>query len=200
MTSTSLFHCTCATRNGAMKRLLLACILFCFAGARAASAEVEFIEQILEPTGGKIQRPKEWYYSESHNDQTFRWTFSKESTAEGKPYETGVRIQTFLGVKARTGKTAEQFVKDFASTKERSVNVINRCGETDQGLFKRICLETEENNYRILYSLFWGSNGLDVVVVSIAGTNKDQWEIYAPIFQRMSHVELIDMTRFETPR
>jgi hypothetical protein len=69
--------------------------------------------------------------------------------------------------------------------------------EVDQGLFTRICLETEEGPYRILYSPFWGSSGMDLAVVSIAGTTKELWETYAPIFDRMSAFELIDMKRFE---
>jgi hypothetical protein len=38
---------------------------------------------------------------------------------------------------------------------------------------------------------------MDLAVVSIAGTTKELWETYAPIFDRMSAFELIDMKRFE---
>jgi len=44
--------------------------------------------------------------------------------------------------------------------------------------------------------MFWG-NRIDVVVISIAGTTKELWEIYAPTFDKMSAFELIDMKRFE---
>lgn len=70
------------------------------------------------------------------------------------------------------------------------------CPEEDQGLFTRICLETEEGPYDILYSMFWG-NRIDVVVISIAGTSKELWETYAPTFDKMNAFELIDMKGFE---
>jgi hypothetical protein len=66
----------------------------------------------------------------------------------------------------------------------------------NQGLFTRTCLETEEGPHHILYSLFWGSNGLDIAVISIAGTAKELWQTYSSTFDRMSSFELIDMKRF----
>jgi len=63
---------------------------------------------------------------------------------------------------------------------------------------QKICLETEEGEYHILYSLFRGSNeGLDLVVVTTAGTTKELWDTYSPIFDTMGGFELIDMKRFE---
>ena len=64
-------------------------------------------------------------------------------------------------------------------------------------LFTRICLETKEGPYHIIYSLFWGSNGMDIAVVSIAGTTNELWQTYAPTFDKMNAFELIDMRRFE---
>jgi hypothetical protein len=58
-------------------------------------------------------------------------------------------------------------------------------------------LETEEGPDHILYSLFWGTNDLDIAVVSIAGTTKELWQTYAPTFHKMGSFELIDMKRFE---
>jgi hypothetical protein len=69
--------------------------------------------------------------------------------------------------------------------------------ETKQQLFTRICLEAEEGPNHILYSLFWGNDDVDVVVVSIAGTTKELWDTYSPIFDKMSSFELIDIKRFE---
>ena len=63
----------------------------------------------------------------------------------------------------------------------------------------RQCLETEEGPYHVLYSAFWGANGLDMSVLSTAGTTKELWEVYAPTFDRMSAFELIDMSRFPAP-
>ena len=51
--------------------------------------------------------------------------------------------------------------------------------------------------HHVLYSLFWGNDALDVVVVSIAGTTKNLWNTYSPVFDKMSGFELIDMKRFD---
>ncbi len=167
----------------------------------SASAEVpptSFVTQVLEPTGGKIPRPTDWFYGESHRGQTFNWTLSREEPSDGRPYTTGVRIQTFMNVEERTGKTAKQFILDLmAARMENATKVFKTCDEKDQGFFTRICLETEEGPYHILYSLFWGSSGMDVAVVVIAGTLKQLWETYASTFDKMSDFELIDMKRFD---
>jgi len=83
-----------------------------------------------------------------------------------------------------------------AARKNQAAKIVNTCPEQDQGLFTRICLETEEGPYHILYSLFWGTR-IDLVVVFTAGTTKELWETYAPTFNKMSAFELIDMKRFE---
>lgn len=53
--------------------------------------------QLLEPLGGKILRPKGWYYSENHGGSQYSWTISKEDSSSG-PYETGMKIQMFAGI------------------------------------------------------------------------------------------------------
>ncbi len=184
--------------NHPIPRVLL--LIATLAISAIASAEVpptEYVTQIFEPTGGKISRPKDWFYSESHNSRAYRWTISREDASGGRPYTTGVRIQTFVGVKDGTGKTAKQFILDFAAAKAKQATVINSCPESNQGLFSRICLETEEGPYHILYSMFWVTSGMDVAIVSIAGTTKELWETYLPTFNVMSDFELIDMKRFE---
>lgn len=168
------------------------------ASAGAEAAPTAFVTQALEPTGGKILRPSEWFYREFHRGQNFNWTISREEPAEGRAYTTGVRIQMFINVEAGTGKTARPFVLDLAADRtKKAAKVIRTCDETDQGLFTRTCLETEEGPYRVLYSLFWGSSGMDVAVVVIAGTRKPLWETYASTFDTMSAFDLIDMSRFE---
>jgi TonB family protein len=158
----------------------------------------EFVTQVLEPTGGKISRPKEWFYVEGHRGPVYVWTLSREDTTGGKAYTTGVRIQLFSGVKDGTGKTARQFVLDFVDAKKKeAAKVIETCDSMDQGVFTRMCLETEEGTHHILYSLFWGSGDLDMAVVMIAGTTKELWGTYEPAFDKMSALELIDMKRFE---
>jgi hypothetical protein len=156
----------------------------------------EFVSQVLEPTGGKIMRPKDWFYTEGHRGPSYVWTISREDASKG-PYTTGFRIQVLGAVKNGTGKTPKEFVLDaFAARKSAATKVVRTCAEQDQGLFTRICLETEEGPYHILCSMFWG-NRIDVVVISIAGTTKELWKTYAPTFDKMSAFELIDMKRFE---
>ena len=166
------------------------------ASVHAQTPPSKFVVQILEPTGGKIERPDDWFYAEAHRGSVYMWTLSREDTAGNRPYTTGVRIQAFTGVKQGTGKTAKEFVLEFAHAKRREGKTISSCPEVDQGLFTRMCLETEEGPDRILYSLFWGSSGLDIAVISISGTTKELWPIYSSTFNRMSTFELIDMKRF----
>lgn len=180
-----------------MIKILTAALLLISCSAIAQQPPSEFVTQVLEPTGGKITRPKDWYYAEGHQGSVYTWTLSREDTTGNRPYTTGVRIQTFIGVKQGAGKTAKEFILDFVGTKKKEAKVLKACEETNQGLFTRVCLETEEGPYHILYSLFWGSNGMDVAVVSIAGTSKNLWDNYASTFDKMSAFELIDMNRFQ---
>lgn len=181
-----------------MRTLFVAAILAFNAAAFAPTPPTEFVTQVLEPTGGKIQRPKDWFYAERHHGPALVWILSREDTAGNQPYTTGVMIQTFLRSKEGTGKSAQQFMLDFlAARSESATRVLKTCKAQEQGLFVRQCLETEEGPDHILYSVFWGSNGMDVGVVSIAGTTKELWDVYAPTFDKMSNFELIDMKRFE---
>jgi len=182
-----------------MKHSLAAALLVFATSAFAGTAPTEFVTQILEPTGGKISRPKDWFYVEAHHGPVYDWMLTREDTDGGKkPYTTGVRIQTFTGVKEGTGKSAKQFILDFlASKKKEAAKVVKTCESKEQYLFTRICLETEEGPHHILYSLFWGNNDLDVAVVTIAGTTKELWSTYEPTFNKMGEFELIDMKRFK---
>jgi hypothetical protein len=160
------------------------------------SNPTEFVMQILEPTGGKIPKPKDWFYHEGHRGPVYMWTISREDSSKG-PYITGVRIQVFMDVQTGTGKTAKQFIVDFVTSKKKEASkVIKTCSEEDHGLFIRTCLETEEGSHHIVYSFFWGKN-MDLAIVSIAGTTKELWNKYEATFERMSGFELIDMKRFE---
>lgn len=180
-----------------MTRLLTAVLMLISCAAFAQNPPSEFVTQVLEPTGGKIARPKDWFYVEGHQGPVYTWTLSREDTTGNRPYVTGVRIQTFVGVKQAAGKSAKDFLLDFVRAKKSEAKVLKTCEETNQGLFTRVCLETEEGPYHILYSLFWGNNGVDMAVVSVAGTSKSLWDAYASTFDKMSAFELIDMKRFE---
>ncbi len=170
-------------------------LIFLTAIASSNVVAEDFVQQILEPTGGKIDRPKNWYYLESHDNYSWNWILSREK-ADKSPYDVGVRIQVSPNVSKITGKSAKQFILEFKAQKIASVKKIFRdCSESDQGLFTRVCLETQEGKYRILYSLFWGNN-MDLIVTSISGAPSDDWKEYEEIFNHMSKLEIIDMTRF----
>lgn len=159
-------------------------------------APTEFVTQILEPTGGKLLRPKDWFYTESHNETSYTWIISREDASKAR-YTTGIRIQMIVGVKKGTGKTPKKFVSDYvAQKKKEATKVMNTCGETKQDMFTRICLETEEGPYHILYSLFW-NNKVDWVIATTAGTRKDLWDTYDPTFQKIGRFEPIDLKRFQ---
>jgi hypothetical protein len=164
------------------------------------SAPTEFVVQVLEPTGGKISRPKDWFYSEGHRGPVYEWLITREAVSAYSSYTTGVRIQVFPDVQKGTGKTAKQFILDAATAaKQRSLGkILNSFPEINQGLFTRIGLETEEGTHHILYSLFWGSSGLDVAVVFMAGTTNDLWPVYVSTFNKMNDFELLEMKRFRS--
>lgn len=176
--------------------LIITALLACHLQANDTIPE-GFVLQIMEPTGGKILRPKGWVYNEAHRESSWMWTISKEDTHGGKvSYDTGVRIQAFMGVLEGTGKNPEQFMKDFVSKKREAADKIHKdCDPVDQGLFTRTCIEVTEGDYRILYSVFWGNN-IDIAVVSIAGAKISDWEANSKFFDAMSAFELIDMKRF----
>ena len=158
--------------------------------------------QELKPTGGRILRPKGWFYTEGRREHAYMWTISKEDPSKG-PYETGVRIQCFIGVQEATGKTPKEFVQSFVDGKKKTASVISQRAQHKQGLFTRIGLEVKESlalggkerPYHILYSCFWG-DGADLVAIVISGAPAEQWEKYADAFDAMSGFELIDMKRF----
>jgi hypothetical protein len=162
-----------------------------------AVTPTNLVLQVLEPTGGKIQRPRDWFYTEFHGGPSYTWIMSREDASKGA-YTTGVKIQTIVGVKENTGKTPKKFIEEFVRKQKLTADkVVKSCPENKQQLFTRICMETEEGPHHILYSLFWGNDDLDVVVVSIAGTTKNLWDTYSPVFDKMSGFELIDMKRFD---
>lgn len=178
------------------KLALIILLIFPFTVYAEQQVPEGFIAQVLEPTGGKIIRPKDWFYTESHRGSSYTWILSKEDASKG-PYDTGVRIQTLIGVEEGTGKSPENFILDFIGQKKKESQIIHKeCEPQDQGFFTRICLEVDEGDYRILYSMFWG-NDMDIVVVSIAGAKKEDWPSYENTFNKMSAFELIDMKRFE---
>jgi hypothetical protein len=169
--------------------------MFEFFRKKPAFDRTRLVEQILEPTGGKILRPEDWYYAESHRDTSYVWTLSKEDPSRGA-YTTGVAVQAYVGVEQTKQATAREFLAAFAKMKSQTADrVLKHHPEHNQGLFTRVGIETEEGPYHILYSLFWGNHNLDIAVVVVAGTTKSLWKTYVPLFDTMREFELIDMNR-----
>ena len=193
-------------RNG---RVLLAAWLL-LSGSAWAEPEEEvfsvpegFEVTALEPLGGRVARPVNWFYREAHDAASFKWVLSRENPEDG-PYQTGVRIQLIAAVKAKTGQDAKAFIEEFLAGRRSSAEVLHECEVEDQGLLTRSCIQTlelipsadPEQPFQIQYTVFWG-NQVDVALFVTAGTLASQWEEFAPIFDEIEKFELIDLDRFD---
>jgi hypothetical protein len=176
--------------------LLLALPLMCAAEDDVVVPE-GFVLQPLSETDGQIARPKDWFYSSNGTPSGWLWTISKEDPTKG-PYKTGLRIQLLVGVAEGTGRTREDFVRNFISGKRATSEITRTCPASDFGQFYRQCIEVLEpvqppagpGTYRILYSLMWGK-ALDMVVVSTFGAPPEIWHTVAPIADTMTAFRLI---------
>lgn len=177
--------------------------------AKAIAADADtfvpegYVTQSLNPTGGSLPKPKDWYYSEDHRKRQLTWTISKEPSEGG--YVTGVKIQLFIGVGELTKQQPEAFLKNFLQSKIKTAKVISRRDPVKQGPFTRVGLETEEPQadkdkppFRILYSCFW-DNDRDIAAIAISGTTTDLWESYQETFNVMSSMTLIDLDKMKKP-
>jgi hypothetical protein len=135
-----------------------------------------------------------------HARSKMRSIAQTESRSDAKgSYTTGVRIQTVLGVKKKTGLTAEAFIMSFIEKKRKTASrVVKDCGAgTEQGGFKRLCLETEESAHHIHYSTFYTAGGADLAVVVTAGTTKELWPQFTATFETMREFQLLDMKHIQ---
>jgi hypothetical protein len=183
-----------------MRSLLFICLYLC---ASAAYADDNFlipegyVLQRLEPTDGKIARPKDWFYANSATSSGWVWTLSAEDPEKGG-YETGLRIQLLTGVEKGTKSTRDVFVQNFLQQKRSLTKVVRECPAIEQGEFKRQCLEVTETIqrpkgpviYRVLYSMFWGK-ALDMVILNTFGAPEEKWESVVDISKVTSNVEVI---------
>jgi hypothetical protein len=136
-----------------------------------------FTIQVLEPTGGKILKPKDWFYTESHQNNNLTWIISKEDASIGR-YDTGLKIQAIVGIKEKTGISAEDFLgKHLSSKKEGAKQIFHECEPAERGLFKSMCIHVEEEPYRIFYSIFWNNN-MDIGVIMTGGAKLEDWHKY----------------------
>lgn len=177
-----------------MKKLFYLASLVFMANAFAETPSIKYVTQVLSPAEGRIARPESWFYRESHQPWTQMWAISREEITDDNtadiPFTTGVIIQALIAVEASGGKSAKRVILDYVDAKKKTVKVIRRCKEKILGQFTYTCLETEEDSRHVLYSLYWGNNGLDVAIFSTALTTKELWPSYAATFQKMSEFEI----------
>jgi len=166
------------------------------------SSTAKYTTQILEPTGGTVEKPTDWFYQERHRSpDSLAWVISKEDPSKG--YETGLSIQFMLGLEKHTGKKPKEFVLKTISERSKSAIVLSQCEPQVVGIFTRICLETEETRpfkgapikFHVKYAFFWG-NSTDMVGITMAGAPVEKWADNIEIFDHMSAIELIDPSRF----
>ena len=193
-----------------MKRLVATLVVVLLVGpvGTAVGTDVPdgFHLQILQPTGGRIARPDGWHYVERHGATTYRWILALEDPDAG-PYQTGVSLQMLPGVTEPTGLAPEAFVRSFIEHKRASAEPLAECAAVSGDLLDSMCLEVletvarddgKEEVHRIRYALYWGRQNLDLVIVMVAGTTRDLWEQYAPIFDVMGEFRVLDLSRRPT--
>lgn len=163
---------------------------------------VEYKIQSLEPLGGKIKMPTNWFYNEYHKDSSFVWILSEEDS-KITPRITSVSIQVMTGFEKEPGNCARKFLTNFMNKRKNEVEFIDIIEPVNIGMFTSFGFESIEpathlgqgKEYRVRTSLFWG-NGMDMAVVMVSGTLKENWEKYSDCFDEMSQIEMIDMSRF----
>ena len=102
-----------------MRALLFACLVFC---SLLSHAENDFlipdgyVLQRLDPTDGRIAKPKDWFYESSGTQSGWLWTLSAEDPSKGG-YETGLRIQLLVGIEKVTKHSTEIFAQSFLQQK-----------------------------------------------------------------------------------
>lgn len=181
----TIFIVSCASTNG-----------------KAEIQPTVFVKQALEPTGGEVEKPKDWFYAERHRaTNSLNWIISKEDPIGA--YETGLSIQFMIGVKDGTGLTPQEFIKTNMRQIVKSSVVIDYCGNSIVGDFTRSCLKVSQTqmregvpvDYIVLYSFFWDNNK-DLVGITVAGTPTKEWHKYSSVFDRMANIKIIDPSRF----
>lgn len=156
-----------------------------------------YVRQQLEPTGGEIAKPIDWYFHTQETPSGWIWTVSKEDPREGA-YLTGQRIQLMVGVEATSGLTRAGFVDQYLADRRRDNQVLSQCPATDLGEFHGRCVEVvqkgevdgETRSFRIMYSVMWGKE-LDMVVTSIFGAPVDTWRADARRSEPMTGFQLL---------
>ncbi len=180
--------------------LLFALLLASPAHAKPKAVPVPpgYLRQALEPTGGEIARPIDWFFRSDETPSGWLWTLSKEDPSKG-PYLTGQRIQLMVGVEASSGLTRAAFARQYLDERRKGARVVRDCPVTDQGEFHRRCLEVVQTidtgkgprSFRILYSMMWGKR-MDLVVSSTFGAPEETWKEAARIAGPMTEFRLLN--------
>ena len=160
----------------------------------------DYITQTLEPTPAKLQRPKNWFYTESHRGSAFQWTIAAEDPRNGKGYETGVKIQTFFDVKKNLDTSPRQFVQDFIEERKRNKNVevLGVTPETKVGPCRLISMQSIEGTSQIIHQLYFGTGDLDVVSVAILGAPNDgNWKKNIQVLAKINRFDLSRLLLFD---
>jgi hypothetical protein len=187
-----------------MRRILTVILLLFPIMFVNSEQNVEYILQVLEPTGGNVERPSSWYFNEHHSSiNSLRWVISKENYEYGG-YETGLAIQFMIGAQKSSGLPLNKVMQQTLEHIARAGKELSRCEPENIGFFTRQCLEVEEKQSReggdivfhVQYSFFWNIE-MDMAAITIAGSPVELWDENKEIFNRMSKIELIDVNRFK---
>lgn len=175
-----------------IRNLVLLFLFFpvtCFAGE--ASAPKGFVWQPLELTGGRVLKPKKWYFAEAHQEEQLRWTISKEDPVKNNGgYDTGVAINVIPQV-----EDSENVSRQLVNQILKKGKLLSTCGPEQVGEMFRACIELLElhssgKEYHVLYTIMWWPNS-PMVAYTSSGTPSNKWKKYQETFDTMSVVELV---------
>jgi hypothetical protein len=187
-----------------MKQVIVFLLVIFASGSAYGEQNVEYVLQVLEPTGGKINRPSDWYFEERHRSlKSLNWVISKENPEVGG-YETGLSIQFMMGAQKEMNLPLSKIMGKTLESTASAGKEISRCEPENIGFFTRQCLEVEEIQSRdgadvvfyVQYSFFWNEK-MDMAAITVAGAPVKLWDENKEIFNKMSQIELIDVSRFQ---
>jgi hypothetical protein len=198
---------------GKSYKYLLAVIVIFLLCSQAAFAEERphavktpegYVIQKLRPLGGELLMPQSWHFVGGITEIGFLYTASKELRADGS-YDTGFRIQGIMKIKERYHiAPLDAVVQNIEAKKKGAIEIIKECKETQEGLFKKRCLETVEKvsgregavSFHIVYSFFWNDT-MDTMIANTFGTPVSEWNEEVKIYNVMKNLVLFDKTKAE---
>lgn len=159
--------------------------------------------QCLDPLGGNLTMPCNWYYEGGMTPTGFLFRASKENL-EGGRYLTGMRIQGIVDVYKNNRVSPFDVVMMNKNNFKKSAKIIIKdCSEENSPPFRKTCLETIQENpynsnddFHIIYSFFWDEK-LDWVVTSIFGAPESEWKEAKEIYGVMGRFTIIDLSKMK---